>query len=149
MRAEDLQKKVYSLDYSDARVMEVTSQYFGDELIIRFGDCNNDRKIDESYFFSGCRSINLRNEDIGEAGPLRNYDFRRLAFIGQDINVREVTYQTEYLIKREQLEKEIYAVNFYEFDMNITALHITIVCKGIRVEDENGKVLLEAEVDRL
>ncbi|AIF51845.1 hypothetical protein [Pelosinus sp. UFO1] len=83
MKARQIQEEIERLHYWDARVLQITAEYFGDEVTIIFQDADNNIKL----LFSGCSKVNFTTDVSDRKKPLRKLTIPQIPYFIQDIEV--------------------------------------------------------------
>lgn len=115
MGAMEIQKEMDDYHYWDARVLELSCNYFADELMLSYED--SDGKV--VYKFDGCYKV-LFNHDIGyeKEKPIRKLSKTQRPYFIQDVEVEEV---------------EESGIKLYQCQISMPPLNLQILCKEIVV----------------
>jgi len=115
MTAQELQKKIESFHYWDARVSSVNCNYFADEVDIAFSD----GEAEVIYKFTGCyKSIFDHVKKYDKLRPVREMTLPQIPYSLQDIEVGSIVED---------------GVSFYTCKVNMFPLYLDIWCKNIEV----------------
>lgn len=115
MGAIEIQQKIDDYHYWDARVLELSCNYFADEVLLSYEDSNG--KV--VYKFDGCYKV-LFNHDIGyeKEKPISQLSKTQLPYFLQDVEVEEV---------------EESGIKLYQCQISMPPLNLQILCKEINV----------------
>ncbi|WP_445429632.1 hypothetical protein [Bacillus atrophaeus] len=114
MKAEQIQSDIESLNYWDARVLQLESRFFGDEITITFEDTNYNVKLS----FTGCSKFSFVTTADDRINPLKDMTKSRIPYFLQDVGISEVQSEGKDLLKCEIL---------------MPPLNVEIVCNTISI----------------
>lgn len=113
MKLNEIIEKIEKQHYWDARVLHLSCEHFGDEVILVH---ENNQECYSMYRFLGCyKSDILHIEDYPKKIPYRDFTIPQIPFFMQDVDVK--------------IENELYV-----FKINAYPLYIEIKCKDIEVK---------------
>ncbi|NTU26721.1 hypothetical protein HPX95_11100 [Bacillus tequilensis] len=95
MKAEQIQRDLESLHYWDARVLQLDSYFFGDEIIMIFEDTDNNVKLS----FSGCSSFSFVTTADDRIKPLKDLAKSQIPYFLQDIEISAIQSEGKELLK--------------------------------------------------
>jgi hypothetical protein len=106
--SKQLLKKIEDMHYWDARVISLTTDYFGDELVLIYEDTDGD----VVYKFSNCYQVKYNHAlDYEKEKPIRDFQKAQLPYFLQNVELAEFLHKgTKYLkcqISMPPLELEI------------------------------------------
>ncbi|ARV44669.1 hypothetical protein P8868_11040 [Bacillus inaquosorum] len=114
MNAEQIQRDLESLHYWDARVLQLESYYFGDEITMIFEDTDSNVKL----FFTGCSKFSFITTADDRIKPLKDLAKSQIPYFLQDIEISTIRSEGEELLKCEIL---------------MPPLNVEIVCNNISI----------------
>ncbi|KQL34427.1 hypothetical protein [Psychrobacillus sp. FJAT-21963] len=116
MSAQNIQEKIDSLHYWDARVVSLECNYFADEVTIEY----EDSFVNVVYKFNGCYKTEFEH-DIGHE---------------KDVPVKELTrLQIPYFLHNVDVGSVIFdGIELYICKISMSPMNIEIWCKDIQVQ---------------
>lgn len=116
MNAKEIQESINNLHYWDARVKELSCNYFADEVILVYEDSDGDVR----YSFLGCYKENFEHWLTYEKiMPSKQLTLSQIPYFLQNVTVTEVKHE---------------GIDFYFCKINMHPLYIEILCKDIIIE---------------
>ena len=113
MKIEEINKKLEKLHYWDARVLHLSCEYFGDEVILIH---ENDEEHYAVYNFLECYKSDISHIiDYSKDKPYKDLTIPQIPFSMQDITIKK--------------ENDIHI-----FNINAFPLYLEIWCKEVKIE---------------
>jgi hypothetical protein len=114
---QEMQKKVDKFRCWDAGILEITSEYFGDEVRIRMED---DETHDIILTFLGCDRVEMQHWfGYPKFRPIKNYTRRDLPYFVNTIAVSAEEHE---------------GIEYYVFDMVLHPMYIKVYCRDLDVK---------------
>ncbi|MFH0345200.1 hypothetical protein ACHADS_01310 [Bacillus vallismortis] len=114
MKAEQIQRDLESLHYWDARVLQLESYFFGDEITMIFEDTDSNVKLS----FTGCSKFSFVTAPDDRIKPLKHLAKSQIPYFLQDIEISPFQSEGQELLKCEIL---------------MPPLNVEIVCNSISI----------------
>ncbi|MDQ7096307.1 hypothetical protein REC12_22185 [Desulfosporosinus sp. PR] len=114
---KEMQQKIDRLDYWDTKVLELTCEYFADEVVLIF-----DRDIPKKLTFTTCYTVTFDHywENYRRDKPIKEWTRPQMPFFLQAINV-------EVGIKHN--------MELYAFSIDLPPMSAYIMCKDVKIEN--------------
>lgn len=117
MKARKVQYEIEAMHYWDARVLQLDTSFFGDEITIVFEDTDYNVKL----FFSGCSKFSFVTSVDDRIKPLKDLTRPQIPYFIQDVEVSEVKTDGKELLKCKIL---------------MPPLSLEVVCNSIIIDKE-------------
>ncbi len=117
MNARKILDEIEELHYWDARVLQMESSFFGDELKIVFEDTD----FNVTLLFTGCSRYSFVTSVEDRLEPLKELTKTKIPYFIQDIEMTDVQIEGENLLKCNIL---------------MPPLNAEVVCNTIRIAKE-------------
>ncbi|WP_044640135.1 hypothetical protein [Risungbinella massiliensis] len=115
MKAQQIQREIEDMHYWDARVLQLDSNFFGDEITIVFEDTDYNVKLS----FTGCSKFSFVTSADDRMKPLKELTKAQIPYFIQDVEVSEIQIDGQDLLKCKIL---------------MSPLHVEVVCNTIAVD---------------
>lgn len=95
MESKQLLKKIEDMHYWDARVISLSTDFFGDELVLVYEDSDGD----VVYKFLNCYQINYKHAlEYDKEKPIREFTRLQLPYFLQNVELEDYLHEeTQYL----------------------------------------------------
>jgi hypothetical protein len=123
MTLRQIQETVDRLDIYDARIMEITSRFFEDELLIRLAYSPGNRF--DRLVFKGCTKIDLQHRH----GYQKLFSVNEYFLSKTPCNVRHI--QTSFIENDDG--------RLMQFNLDLHPLEVLVVCRGFTVTNRAGE----------
>lgn len=128
MNAKEIQEQIDDLNYWDSEVLQLSVDYFGDEVTIVFDN--------SKLLFTGCSQVHINTDPQDRKKPIKTLTRKQLPYFIQSIEV--TNFQTESLAvvyfggnkQPESAEK----FNLFKCKMLMPPLDVEIYCSSIVIE---------------
>lgn len=131
MNINTLQIEVDKTEYWDVSILDIQTQFYGDEVYIFI---ENDNKTCWKVSFVSCYKVNYKTDanwrGIATVNGMRG---GQLGYYGQDISLEKYV-ETDESVKR-SIEKYGGTDDFIRCSLDLSIMTMTIVCKNILVEE--------------
>ncbi|MGF7533678.1 hypothetical protein AAGG74_08045 [Bacillus mexicanus] len=95
MKAEQIQRDLERLHYWDARVLQLESYFFSDEIIMIFEDTDSNVKLS----FTGCSSFSFVTTADDRIKPLKDLQRSQIPYFLQNIEMSTIQSEGKELLK--------------------------------------------------
>jgi len=116
LNAEVIQKQIDDFYYWDARVLNLSCNYFGDEVILVYED---KEEGDVQYLFTECYNVlfqhNLNEKKIS---PVNLLKANQMPYFLQDVEIKIISHNNN---------------NLYKCSIDIAYMTLEILCKNINI----------------
>lgn len=116
MTANQIQNEIESLHYWDARVLQMESKFFGDEITIIFEDTDYNVKL----MFTGCSKFSFVTNVEDRLNPLKNLTRPQAPYFIQDIEINNVETSAEK--------------GLLKCNVLMPPLHVEIQCSNVLID---------------
>lgn len=121
MEANKIQNVINELNYSDAKVLNVSCNYFADEVIIIYEDLDAGNV---SYNFVGCYEVSFKHcINLDKFIPIKEMKYSQLPYFIQNVDITDIIKEKE---------------RFFKCNITMIPLQIEIICRGVKVGRVNG-----------
>jgi len=114
---QKMQENVNSFHYWDSRIHEISTLYFGDEVVIRMEET---KMQDLVLTFLGCDRVEMQHwfgyPKFGS--PTREKNNKHLPYYAQDISVHSEEHAGE---------------QYYVFDLDLHPMYMKVFCRDLEV----------------
>lgn len=117
MNAQKILNEIEELHYWDARVLQMESSFFGDELRIVF----EDTVFNVILLFTGCSKFSFITSIDDRLKPLKELTKTQIPYFIQDVGITDVQSDGEDILK---------------CNISMPPLNVEVVCKAIQIEKE-------------
>lgn len=115
MKSKLLLKKIEEMHYWDARVVSVSANFFGDELILVYDDTDGD----VVYKFSKCYEISYKHLlDYDKEKPISEFTSLQLPYFMQNVELEDFFYD---------------GINYLKCIIGMHPLELTVLSKEISI----------------
>ncbi|KMY31475.1 hypothetical protein ACZ11_04355 [Lysinibacillus xylanilyticus] len=115
MKAQFIQSEIEAIHYWDARVLQMDTNFFGDEITIVFEDTDYNVKL----LFTGCSKFSFITSVVDRLKPLKELTKSQIPYFIQDIKISEVEFE----------DKE----NLLKCNILMPPLNVGVVCTDILI----------------
>jgi len=114
--AQKTQEKVNGFRYWDLKILEISTLYFGDEVLVRMRE---DKTLDLVFNFIGCDRVETQHWfGYPKFGPTKEQEIRDLSYYAQDISVHIEEHAGE---------------QYYVFDLDLHPMYMKVYCRDLEV----------------
>lgn len=116
-KSKQIQNSINLLNYNDARVLKLESNYFGDETILAFEGIDKERVL----IFKGCYKVlfdHVKNYD--KLRPAREMTIPQIPYFLQEIEVEDIEMDGRYFLK---------------CNINMFPLYLELICISININN--------------
>lgn len=123
MSVDELQKRIDSFEYWDARVRYLDCNYLADEIVLAY----EFDELDVVYSFIGCyKSVFDHVKNYDKLRPVKDMTIPQIPYFMQNVEVGNV------------LEE---GVHFFTCKINMFPLYVEIWCKDIEITTKSARLL--------
>ncbi|SEJ73875.1 hypothetical protein SAMN04488127_2630 [Bhargavaea ginsengi] len=95
MKAKKIQRDLEEIHYWDARVLQMDSCFFGDEVAIVFEDTDENIKV----LFTGCSVFSFKTHVNDRLKPLKELVKAQIPYFLQDIEIEDIQVEGKSLLR--------------------------------------------------
>lgn len=137
MNAQEMQNKFNEMNFEDEKVLELTSQYFGDEVIVRITYFKDEAIVT----FLGCDRVEIQHWWGTKFKPIKEYTRQQLGYFAHSIKIIEVKKES-CSYKRVKINGEIKNIKidspiYYECIWDLGELTLIVFCRDIKINVEH------------
>lgn len=129
MNAKQIQEQIDNLNYWDSEVLQLSVDYFGDEVTTVFDNIK--------LLFAGCSQVHITSDPLDRKIPIKSLTSQQLPYYMQSIEVMDFQTKSSAVVYfgGNKLPEPVEKFNLFKCKMLMPPLNVEIYCSSINIEE--------------